>query len=132
MRYKDITPRYNQIITTAKRYEDDQLTEDGVLLGTKYLKGCYAFEQEVIKVGPNVRDLKPGDIVKIDFSNGRYLEYSDSWLRKNKSLAGLDPLARANHMADDGITIRYPVVVIDGKECFMVFDDDITFSFIPE
>ncbi len=128
--YKKIVPTYNQIVTTAYKYEEDQTAVPGVVDITKK-KGDYSHQQQVVSVGPTVRFVKPGDWIEIDFSNGRYIEYSEAYLRKNQSLAGLDPLARASHLNTPGISIRYPVVNENGEERFLIFDNDVLFGFEP-
>ena len=129
--YKKILPRYNQIITTAEKYEEDQMAGN-VIRDTKRLEKDYKTIQRIVSVGPNVRDLKPGDYIELNWGNGRYIELSDEFKKKNFSLAGLDPLARASHMNTEGVKIRYPIVKMEGVEYFLIYDDDVLFACIPE
>lgn len=128
--YKKIVPRYNQIITTAYKFEEDQ-TEGGIVNIAKK-KNDYSTQQKVVAVGSTAREIKEGDWIEIDFGKGRYVEYSEAFLRKNQTLAGLDPLARASHLNTPGISIRYPIVMIDGVEHFLIYDDDILYKFEPK
>ena len=126
---KEIVPRYNQIVTTANKFTADECLENIYRIDRK--KDTYKTQQQIVSVGPNVRDLKVGDWVEIVW-NERYIEYSEEWLKKNKSLAGFDPLARASHLNYIGYSVRYPVVSVDGEERLLIYDNDMLFKFVPK
>ncbi len=108
-----VKPLFNRIITTMDTYDEDQYIHG--LLDTSRSKGSLKEYQTVISVGTTVRDIKEGDIVCIDPT--RYMETKHS----NKSLH--------NNMVGDDIVIGYKfnTIKLDGKECLMLFDQDITF-----
>ena len=128
--YKEIKPRYNQIVTTANVYDEDQKFANGTL-DINRRKGMYCTQQQVVAVGDTVRNLKAGDWIEISWDERR-LRYSDEFKRKNFSLAGLDPLSRYYHMDSTGITVEYPMVLIDGKPHFIIWDTEVLFNFIPK
>lgn len=59
---KKVKPMANYLVTTREMYEKDRAI-NGVLTPTK---GTLKEYQKVIAVGPMVRDIKEGDIVKIN------------------------------------------------------------------
>lgn len=128
--YKEVLPRYNQIVTTANKYDEDQKFANGTY-DINRRKGMYCTQQQVVAVGDTVRYLKPGDWIEICWDERR-LQYSDEYKRKNMSLAGLDPLSRFSNMASTGITVDYPVVEINGKPHFVIWDTEVLFKFIPQ
>lgn len=127
--YKEVLPRYNQIVTTANRYEEDQKFPNGTY-DINRKKGMYCTQQQVVAIGDTVRNLAPGDWIEISWDEKR-LRYSEEFMRKNKSLAGLDPLSRFYHMDSTGITVEYPVVEINSTPHFVIWDTEVLFKFIP-
>lgn len=125
--YSKITPRFNQVLTTAWKFSEDQRT--GLIIDIKKKQNDYSNQQRIVAVGPTVRDLKVGDLVEINFLKSRYVEFTQEYLRNHASLAQFDELATASHMNDDGIIIHYPIIVIGGVEHFLIYDNDIPFSF---
>ena len=61
-----IRPLTNQILTTAIKYKESELTQQGLILDLKQSEGNYKLYQKVIGVGPLVRDLKVGDWIMIN------------------------------------------------------------------
>ena len=65
LKIKDIQPLYNMLVTTCDIYEDDVVTESGLI---KEKKAKLPKEiQKVLKVGPNVTGIKPGDYICLRF-----------------------------------------------------------------
>lgn len=60
-----IQPQFTTVLTTLDTYEDD-LIVNGIV---QCPKGTIKMEQRVIAVGPNVREIKEGDLVLLDFTN---------------------------------------------------------------
>lgn len=68
---KEIRPLFTGIVTTMHRYSEDTKTESGLLLVNKQA-GMVNPYQQVIAVGAMVKDVKPGDIVYLNFN--RYMQ----------------------------------------------------------
>lgn len=76
LKIKRLKPLFNQMVVTRNMYSSNVKT--GVLIDASKI-GTMKEYQTVIEVGPNVRDIKPGDIVylnptryaKIDHRSGR-------------------------------------------------------------
>jgi threonine dehydrogenase-like Zn-dependent dehydrogenase len=94
-------------------YETDQL-RNGVIDTTK-AKGSLKEYQTVISVGDTVRSIKPGDVVCIDPTRYMVTRHADKSLR--------------NGVMGDNMTIGYKfnTIKLDGKDCLMLYDQDITF-----
>ena len=108
-----IKPMFNRIITTMDTYEKDQYKNG--LLDTSKSKGSLKEYQTVISVGTTVRDIKEGDVVSIDPTRYMVTKHRD------KSLQG-------NVIGDDmAIGYKFNTIKLDGKECLVLFDQDITF-----
>lgn len=108
-----IKPMFNRIITSMDTYEKDQYKNG--LLDTSKAKGSLKEYQTVISVGTTVRDIKEGDVVSIDPTRYMVTKHRD------KSLQG-------NVLGDDmAIGYKFNTIKLDGKECLVLFDQDITF-----
>lgn len=108
-----VTPMFNRIITSMDTYEQDQY-RDGLLDSTKQ-RGSLKEYQTVLAVGTTVRDIKVGDLVCIDPTRYMVVKHRD------KSLQG-------NIMGDDiSAGYKFNTIRLDGKECLMLFDQDISF-----
>lgn len=108
-----IKPMFNRIITTMDSYEKDQYKNG--LIDTSKAKGSLKEYQTVISVGTTVRDIKEGDVVSIDPTRYMVTKHRD------KSLQG-------NVLGDDmAIGYKFNTIKLDGKECLVLFDQDITF-----
>lgn len=104
---------FNNIVTTMNLYEDDSITESG-LIDTRKQKGALKEYQTVLAVGSTVRDVKVGDVVCINPI--RYAQYKND----KKSLK--------DTMSDNPIIgFNFNVVEIDGKDCLMIYDQDIRY-----
>lgn len=64
LKIKKIKPMFNAIVTTMDKYEDD-ITQSGIITKNR-TKGAIKEYQKVVFVGTAVRDIKEGDIVKIN------------------------------------------------------------------
>lgn len=110
---KKIKPMFNMLVTTMDTYEKDQYK--GGIIDTSRQKGSLKEYQTVLAVGPSVRDIKEGDVVCINPT--RYMVTK----HKDKSLQ--------NNIVGDEIVIGYKfnTLKMDGKECLMLYDQDISF-----
>jgi hypothetical protein len=94
-------------------YERDQLN-NGLIDPTK-AKGSLKEYQTVISVGETVRGINVGDVVCIDPTRYMITKHNDKSLH--------------NGVVSDNMTIgyRFNTIQIDGKDCLMLYDQDITF-----
>ena len=74
---KKIRPMANYLVTTRAMYEEDKVI-NGVLTPTR---GTLKEYQKVIAVGPIVRDIKEGDIVKINPMRYAIRKYQEGSLK---------------------------------------------------
>ena len=112
---KDIKPVYTRLITTADRYQEDQL--NGKLLDANKLEGRYKEYQKVVRVGSSVREVKEGDTVLIDPSRYMTRKYSENSLR--------------NDFVENPIQeINIPTVTMDGVDYFMIDERDIAYIIV--
>lgn len=111
---KKIRPLFTGIITTAQKYASTMTTESGILLTNK-MEGQLNIFQQVIAVGTTVRDVKPGDVVCINFS--RYL--------KAKHVPGVIQ----DNVQSDTLQGYYeiPQVEMDGKQFLFLQNNDIEY-----
>ena len=107
-----IKPIYTRLITTANRYESDQMT--GQLLDANRLEGRYKEYQTIVRVGSSVREVKEGDVVLIDPSRYMKRKFSDNSLRED--------------FVDNPIVeIDIPTVTMDDTDYFMIEERDIAY-----
>lgn len=108
-----IKPMFNRIVTTMDTYEKDQF-KNGII-DTSRAKGSLKEYQTVLSIGTSVRDIKVGDVVSIDPTRYMVTKHRD------KSLQG-------NIIGDDiAIGYKFNTIELDGKDCLMLYDQDIVF-----
>lgn len=114
---KKVRPLFTGIVCTAKRYVGDIKTAGGLLLDTTRMEGGLNPYQTIIAVGDMCRDVKEGDIVKINFK--RYA--------KSKHVPGA--IDDAQNLQHDDFTITYeiPMINLDGQECLFIQTNDIEY-----
>ena len=112
---KKIKPMFTGVITTSKRYVGNMTTSGGIILDTTKMDGDLNPFQIVVAVGDMVKDLKEGDIVKLNFK--RYA------VAKHKP-GGID-----NNIQSDQLSVRYeiPMVEMDGQQYLSLQNNDIEF-----
>lgn len=76
-----IKPPFTTVITTLNVYEED-LIVDGIV---RVPKGSLKLYQEVVAVGPNVRDIKEGDLVLLNLQNYVKRKYRDNSIKEDIS-----------------------------------------------
>ena len=109
---------FNTVITTANRYEDDQMT-GGIIDVTKKV-GALKDYQTVIAVGPMVRNIEVGDVVLIDMTAyGKPKHEKDR--NKGESVAGL---VDGYHVE---MIYEIPMMVVNGEEVLNIKDRDVSF-----
>lgn len=110
---KKIKPMFNRIITTMDLYEEDQV--QGKVIDSTKQKGTMKEYQTVIAVGSTVRDIKEGDLVCINPTRYAKMKHNDKSMK--------------NGIIEDNLVVGYKfhTIDIDGKECLMLYDQDIDF-----
>lgn len=81
---KEITPRFNYVITTADRGTSGKI----ITLGEDH-SGLHPL-QKVIAVGSFVKDIKVGDIVKINLTQYGKTKYEEGSIKEN--LQSMNPI----------------------------------------
>lgn len=104
---------FNSIVTTMNLYEEDSMTSSG-LIDTRKQKGALKEYQTVLAVGNTVRGIEPGDVVCINPI--RYAQYKND-KKSLKDAVSDNPI----------IGFNFNVIEIDGKDCLMIYDQDIRY-----
>ena len=111
LKIKDAYPLYSGLFVTSDRYENDEFNEHGVIIAQH---GEIKPYQKVVKTGPLVRNVKVGDMVKINL--GKYAK----WMYDKNSLKNDLPEARTNTIVDYII----PTVFINGEKYYHIDEND--------
>lgn len=74
-----LKPPFTTIVTTLDVYEED-LIIDGVV---KVPRGALKLYQRVVATGPNVRDIKEGDLVLLNLQNYIVRKYKENSLKED-------------------------------------------------
>lgn len=114
LKIKKIKPLFTSIITTMDRYEQDVITEGG-LIDTSKQQGSIKEYQTVLAVGDVVKNIKVGDLVCINPS--RFA------IKKHKPGTLKDGIVTDNPV----IQYNFDVVEIDNNPCLLLQDRDIDF-----
>lgn len=112
---KKVRPLFTGVVTTAQVYTDEIKTAGGLLVDTTKLAGTINPYQQVIAVGSMCKDVKEGDVVKLNFS--RYLQV--------KHVPGVIK----DNVQSDNMTAQYsiPKIEMDGKDFLFVQSNDIEY-----
>lgn len=113
LKIKKIKPMFNAIVTTMDKYEDD-VTQSGIITKNR-TKGAIKEYQKVVAVGTAVRDIKEGDLVKINPSRYEIKKYSDGSMK--------DGVITTNSV----IGYKFDIIEIDNKEYLYLRDNDIDY-----
>lgn len=112
LKIKKAKPMFTGIITTANTYEGDQVaTKHGVIDPTK-VKGTLKEFQTVLAIGPNVRNVKEGDIVVINPKRYAVYKYEENTIKKD-------------FLTNNIIRYDFQFIEIDGKTCLKIEENDI-------
>lgn len=113
---KKIKPMYTRILLTKNEYtEAGLIASTGLIDATKIKQGIKEY-QKVIAVGPQVREVKVGDLVCIDPSRYAIRKYS-----KQETKEAMDEFYNAT------VKYAFPEVTIDGKNYLYLDERDIDF-----
>ena len=115
---KSIRPLFTGVVTTAKKYVGDQHADvNGLILDTRKMDGSLNPYQTVIAVGATVRDVKEGEVVKINFN--RYV--------KTKHTPGAIDEALNTQFDNMSLTYEIPTIFINDQECLYLQVNDIEY-----
>lgn len=113
---KEIQPLFTGIVTTAMKYVGNVTTESGLVLPSK-MDGQLNYYQWVVAVGDMVKNVKKGDIVRINFKRYAVIEHAKG---------SLDAASNIQH---DDMKYNYeiPMVTIDGRDYLFLQNNDIEY-----
>lgn len=114
LKIKKIRPMFTSLITTMDKYEQDKLT-DGGLIDTSKQQGTLKEYQIVLAVGDSVRGIKVGDLVCVN--PARFA------VRKHDKGSMRDGIITDNPV----VTYNFDVVEMDDKQCLLLQDRDIEY-----
>lgn len=115
---KKVRPLFTGVITTAKKYVGQQTAKKGgIIIDTRKMDGDLNFYQTVVSVGSTVRDVKEGDVVKINFA--RYA--------KAKHTPGAIDEAQNKQFDNLGWDYEIPIIIIEDTEYLFIQDRDIEY-----
>lgn len=112
---KKIKPLFSGVVTTKERYAADELK--GSLIDPTKTQGALKEYQKVIAVGDMVRNVKVGDLVKINPQ--RYAVYKDK--RQNSVVNNLE------EYHNQIVGYDFPCVELESGECLFLQDRDIEY-----
>lgn len=113
---KKIKPLFNYIVTTMDTYTEEELKVGGIIDSAKLNLHVKEF-QTVVAVGPTVRDIKVGDIVKINANRYKVRNFNDE---------GQNPTLRSA-LVKQTASYQFKFVDIDSKRYLLLVDSDIEF-----
>lgn len=114
LKVKKIRPMFTSLITTMDKYEQDKLT-DGGLIDTSKQQGALKEYQTVLAIGDSVRNIQVGDLVCVNPS--RFA------VRKHEKGSMRDGVIADNPV----VTYNFDVVEMDGRQCLLLQDRDIEY-----
>lgn len=115
---KKVRPLFTGVITTAMKYVGQQMTKKGsLILDTRKMDGSLNPYQTVYAVGGTVRDIKEGDVVKINFSR---------YAKARHTPGAID---EAENKQFDNLSWDYeiPVITINDVQYLFIQDRDIEY-----
>ena len=114
LKVKKIKPLFTSLITTMDKYEQDKITNGG-LIDTSKQQGTLKEYQTVLAVGDSVRNIKVGDLVCVN--PARFA------VRKHEKGSMRDGIITDNPV----VGYNFYIVEMDGKNCLLLQDRDIEF-----
>ena len=114
---KKVRPLFTGIVTTAVKYKGEVKTGGGLILDTTKMDGSLNPYQTIISVGEMCKDLKEGDVVKINFK--RYA--------KAKHTPGAIDAAENKQFDNMSITYEIPMILLNDQECLFLQSNDIEY-----
>lgn len=114
---KKVRLRFDGVMTTAETHSEDEVV-NGVALP---MRGCLKDTQRVLAVGPNVKDLAAGDMVKLDLSRYRRVAHEKTQMSRDERFSDLD--------VKDKATVVYEPKVesVGGETVLLLTERDVDF-----
>ena len=114
---KHVRPLFTGVVVTARKYVGEMKTGGGLLLDTTKMEGTLNPYQFVVSVGSMVKDVKEGDIVKINFKR---------YLKATHTPGVIDDVT--NKQSDKlGVTYEIPMIQLNGVEHLFIQSNDIEY-----
>jgi co-chaperonin GroES (HSP10) len=118
MKLKKIKPMFNQVLTTAWKYQDtEELKQSGLILDLKKTSGSYKLYQKVLAVGPTVRDVKVGDVVQIDVIKFIVPEFKED----------TNSLRESVRVRNTYTKVELPILNVNGEETMLLHESDVEY-----
>lgn len=114
MDIKKIRPLFNAVVTTTTSYTEAELKVGGIIDSSKIQMPIKEY-QTVVAVGPTVKGINVGDLVKINPS--RYI------VRKYKEDSVKSDINSYNPVDE----YRFKTVVMNGEKYLLLYDSDIEY-----
>lgn len=114
LKINKIKPLFTALITTMDKYEQDKITEGGLIDTTKQ-QGTLREYQKVLAIGDAVRGIKVGDLVCVN--PARFA------VRKHDKGSMRDGVITDNPV----VTYNFDVVEMGGNQCLLLQDRDIEY-----
>lgn len=111
---KKIRPMFNAIVTTMDMYTEDELKVGGIIDSSKIQMSIKEY-QTVIAVGNTVKDIKVGDLVKINPERYKVRKYKEDSIKND--INTYNPVEQ----------YQFKTVTIDNKQCLLLYDSDIQY-----
>ena len=111
---KKIKPMFNQVITTMNKYSDAE-TQEGSIIDYKKVQNPIKEYQEVIAIGPMVRDIKVGDLVMVNPKRYSKMKHKEGSLKDG--VIGDNPV----------VSYNFNVIELDHTPYLILTDQDIDF-----
>lgn len=105
---------FNAIVTTMDMYTEDELKIGGIIDSSKIQMSIKEY-QTVIAVGNTVKDIKVGDLVKINPERYRVRKYKEDSIKND--INTYNPVEQ----------YQFKTVTIDNKQCLLLYDSDIQY-----
>ena len=106
---KKARPTFNGVFVTYDRFEKDQFDKNGLLV---FSKGTVKPWQRVVAVGPFVKTVKEGDLVKVNLGRYAIERYEENSIKRDL-------------MEKKIIGYKFPFEYIDGVKYMHIQDNDI-------
>lgn len=112
-----VRPLFTGIVTTATKYQGEIKTAGGLLIDATRRDGSLNPYQTVVSVGSMCKDVKEGDVVKINFKR---------YAKAHHAPGAID---EAQNKQFDNMSIVYeiPILNMDDKEFLFIQSNDIEY-----
>ena len=115
---KKVRPLFTGVITTANTYVGDQYADlNGIIVDTRKMDGSLNPYQTVIAIGTTVRDIKEGDIVKINTKRYEIVKHVPGAIDEEQHV-------QTTSMSKD---VEIPMIIIDDQKYLFLQNNDIEY-----